>query len=89
MVASKEDCMLLVDLARRTASAGSGPAGLGDGVRLRVRSVEGVSWRLVRVVWRWAMVFVVALPPDDEPGACKKRDTPFSGMDGSRAGVGP
>ena len=89
MVASKEDCMLLVDLARRTASAGSGPAGLGDGVRLRVRSVEGVSWRLVRVVWRWAMVFVVALPPDDEPGACKKRDTPFSGMDGSRAGVDP
>lgn len=41
-----------VDLARRTASAGSGPAGLGDGERLPVLWVEGVSSRLLGAVWR-------------------------------------
>ena len=78
-----------VDLARRTASVGSGPAGLGDGERLLVLVVEGVSCRFLRVVWRWAAVYVMALPPDDELGALRKWDTPFSGIDGSGARVDP
>lgn len=33
--------------------------------------------------------FAVALAPEDEPVALRKRDTPFSGMEGSIAGVEP